>query len=228
MDTVRDYTTQIFRLASPLFLSLVSFRRKVQKGFPVSDTLVKGEVDEIFARMEREARQDPRLDALYARAKYPLAVLADEVLLSCDWPHAEAWQREHLLEQRFFQSNIGGDKLFQIASELRYDDVEMAAILHTAICLGVRGTYHRKPEKLAEIKSKLYRQLSEYLVEVQKQITPDAYFVSAKKSTRVSPAVTLARVAIVAVGIVVLYFLVSRGLWAGLVSELRSVVAGLG
>ncbi|HNX51428.1 MAG TPA: DotU family type IV/VI secretion system protein [Thermoanaerobaculaceae bacterium] len=228
MEMIRDYTTQLFRLATPLFLFLVSLRRKVTKGFPVSDTMVKSELEEIFARMEREARQDPRLDALYARAKYPLVVLADEVLLSCEWQHAETWQRQHLLEQAYFQSNIGGDKLFQIASELRYDDVEMASILYTAICLGARGTYHRKPEKLAEIKAKLYRQLSEYLAEVQKQITPEAYHVSARKAVKVSPAVTLARVAIVAVGIVVLYFLISRGLWAGLVSDLRGVVAGLG
>ena len=155
-------------------------------------------------------------------------MLADEVLLSCEWQHTEVWQRQHLLEQAYFQSNIGGDKLFQIASELRYDDVEMASILYTAICLGARGTYHRKPEKLAEIKAKLYRQLSEYLAEVQKQITPDAYHVSARKAVKVSPAVTLARVAIVAVGIVVLYFLISRGLWAGLVSDLRGVVSSLG
>jgi type IV/VI secretion system ImpK/VasF family protein len=228
MEMIRDYTTQLFRLATPLFLFLVSFRRKVTKGFPVSDTMVKSELEEIFARMEREARQDPRLDALYARAKYPLVVLADEVLLSCEWQHTEVWQRQHLLEQAYFQSNIGGDKLFQIASELRYDDVEMASILYTAICLGARGTYHRKPEKLAEIKAKLYRQLSEYLAEVQKQITPDAYHVSARKAVKVSPAVTLARVAIVAVGIVVLYFLISRGLWAGLVSDLRGVVSSLG
>lgn len=228
MEMIRDYTTQLFRLATPLFLFLVSFRRKVTKGFPVSDTMVKSELEEIFARMEREARQDPRLDALYARAKYPLVVLADEVLLSCEWQHAETWQRQHLLEQVYFQSNIGGDKLFQIASELRYDDVEMASILYTAICLGARGTYHRKPEKLAEIKAKLYRQLSEYLADVQKQITPEAYHVSARQAVKVSPAVTLARVAIVTVGIVVLYFLISRGLWAGLVSDLRGVVAGLG
>ena len=31
MDRPRDYTTELFRLASPLFLFLVSFRRKVQK-----------------------------------------------------------------------------------------------------------------------------------------------------------------------------------------------------
>ena len=38
MDRSRDYTTELFRLASPLFLFLVSFRRKVQKGYAASES----------------------------------------------------------------------------------------------------------------------------------------------------------------------------------------------
>ncbi len=227
MDTARDYTTQLFRLATPLFLYLVSFRRKVQKGFQVSESMVESDLAEIFGRMEREARSDPRLDSLYDKARYPLVVLADEVLLSCEWEHAASWQSSHLLEEKYFKSNIGGDKIFNIASELRYEDVEMAAILFTTITLGVRGTYHRKPEKLAEIKSKLFRQMSEYLADVRGQITPDAYYVDAKKTRKVSPAVTLARILIVGVGFVILYFVITRGLWWTLVTDLRATVASL-
>src|SRR4029079_7902973 len=159
MDRPRDYTTELFRLASPLFLFLVSFRRKVQKGYPVSEAMVQGDLEELFAKMDRKVRNDPRLEALYEKAKYPLVVLADEILLSSGWEHADSWQRDHLLEERYFKTNIGGDKIFQLASELRYEEVEMASILFTAISLGVRGTFHRKPEKLAEVRTKLYRQM---------------------------------------------------------------------
>jgi type IV/VI secretion system ImpK/VasF family protein len=223
----RDYTTQLFRLATPLFLYLVSFRRKVQKGFQVSEGMVESDLAEIFGRMEREARTDPRLDSLYDKAKYPLVVLADEVLLSCDWEHAASWQKDHLLEEKYFKSNIGGDKIFNIASELRYEDVEMAAMLFTCITLGVRGTYHRKPEKLAEIKSKLYRQMSEYLADVRTQITPDAYRVDTRKSRRISPAVTLARIVIGGALVVFLYVIITQGVWFTLVSDLRELVGKL-
>jgi type VI protein secretion system component VasF len=103
----------------------------------------------------------------------------------------------------------------------------MAAILFSVIALGVRGTFHHKPEKLAEVKAKLYRQLSEYLAETKGQITPGAYHVLAQGLKRVSPAVTLMRIGIVGLGIVILYWIVTRGLWLGLVSELRGVVAAL-
>lgn len=227
MEYAKDYTTKLFQLASPLFLYLVSFRRKVGKGYQVGLDMVKADLEALFARIERDARDDPRVEALYAKAKYPLVVLTDEVLLNSEWEHAQAWQSGHLLEERLFQTNIGGDKIFQIASELRYEDVELAAILFTVIALGVRGTFHHKPEKLAEVKAKLYRQLSEYVADAKGQITPGAYHVLAQGLKKISPAVTLARIAIVGFGIVVLYWIVTRGLWLGLVSELRGVVAGL-
>lgn len=228
MDRPRDYTTELFRLASPLFLFLVSFRRKVQKGFPVSESMVQQDLEELLAKMDRKVRNDPRLEALYEKAKYPLVVLADEVLLHSGWEHADSWQRNHLLEERLFGTNIGGDKIFNLASELRYEDVEMAAILFTAISLGVRGTYHRKPEKLAEIRSKLYRQMSEYLADAQHQLTPDAYHVTPKKARRLSPAVTLARVAMVCGGLFLLYLVASWLLWRGVVADLRTIVSGFG
>lgn len=228
MEYAKDYTTRLFQLASPLFLYLVSFRRKVGKGYQVGLDMVRADIDQLFVSLDREARDDPRVEALYAKAKYPLVVLTDEVLLNSEWEHAQDWQRGQLLEERLFQTNIGGDKIFQIASELRFEDVEMAAILFTVIALGVRGTYHHKPEKLAEVKAKLYRQLSEYLAESKGQITPGAYHVLAQGLKKVSPAITLLRILIVGFGIVVLYWIVTRGLWLGLVSELRAVVAGLG
>ena len=224
MERSKDYTTELFRLASPLFLFLVSFRRKVQKKYPVSEAMVLGDLEDLFAKMDRKARTDVRLESLYEKAKYPLVVLADEVLLHSDWEHTESWEKTHLLEERYFHTNIGGDKIFNLASELRYEEVEMAAILFTAIALGVRGTYHRKPEKLAEIRSKLYRQMSEYLADSQHQLTPAAYYVTPKKATKISPAVTLGRVAVVGAGLLALYWILSYGLWTGAVHDLHAIV----
>lgn len=226
MDRPKDYTTELHNLAAPLFLYLVSFRRKVQRGYPVSESMVASDLEELFVKMDRKVRQDARLEALYAKAKYPLVVLADEVLLHSDWEHATSWQRGNLLEERYFKTNIGGDKIFQIASELHYDEVELASILYTAIALGVRGTYHRKPEKLAEVRSKLFRQMSEYLADSQRQLTPSAYHVLERPMKKLSPTVTLARVAIVGVGLVLLYAVIAWAVWSGAVSDLRELVAG--
>lgn len=227
MNQSTDYVTELFGLVAPLFLYLVSFRRKVGKGYQVSLEMVREDLERLFIQMERESRSDPRLDVLYEKSKYPLVVLADEVLLHSDWEHSAAWERA-LLEEKYFQTNIGGDKIFQIASELRYDEVELAAVLFTAISLGVRGSYYRRPEKLEEIKNKLYRQLSEHLADAQKQLSPEAYRVDDRPPRKMSPAVTLARIAIVAVGFVVLYWAITFLLWGQAAGSLKAVVAGLG
>ncbi|HVR08739.1 MAG TPA: DotU family type IV/VI secretion system protein, partial [Thermoanaerobaculia bacterium] len=89
--------------------------------------------------------------------------------------------------------------------------------------LGVRGTYHRKPEKLAEIRSKLYRQLSDHLADAQRGLTPAAYHVTPRPQRRISPAVTLVRVAIVGLGLIAAYWLVAWAVWGNAVSDLRAI-----
>ena len=224
MEPPREYVTELYRLVSPLFLYLASFRRKVRKGYQVDAVTALHDLEELFATMERESRTDPRMDALYEKANYPLVVLADEVLMHSDWEHGDSWTP---LEERYFQTNVGGDRLFQIASELRYDEVELAALLYTAICLGVKGTFHLQPEKLTEVKNKLYRQMSEYLAEVQHQLTPDAYHVNERAPQKLSTVVTLGRVAIVTVGLIFIYWLATRFAWIQVVSDLRALVNSL-
>jgi len=215
-----DYRTELFRLASPLFLYLVTFRRKVSKGFQPDEVEVQQDVEKIITDMDIRSRKDPRLDALYQKAKYPLVILADEIILNSDWQHSTSWE-QNLLEQKHFNTNIGGDKVFMIAEEIMHDEQELATILYTAVSIGVKGRYHLRPEKLQEIKSKLYRQLGEYLGDVQNVLTPDAYNFAASPSVRLSMGVALSHIAIALVGLVFLYVVANIGMWAGVVSTLQ-------
>jgi type IV/VI secretion system ImpK/VasF family protein len=219
-----DYRTELFRLASPLFLYLVTFRRKVRKGFPPDDAEVQRDLEQIITEMDLRARKDPRLEALYQKTKYPLVILADEIVLNSDWEHVATWE-QHLLEEKHFHTNIGGDKVFMIAEELMHDEVELATILYTAVSLGVKGRYHRRPEKLQEVKSKLYRQLGEYLGDVQNIITPDAYNVAPSPARRLSVGVALTHIGIGLGVLVVFYVIANLAMWGGVVSRLQSLTA---
>ncbi len=222
-DLRSDYTTKLYRLASPLFLYLVSFRRKVRKGYSVAAASVEQDLDEIFRRMEEEVKNEMRLETLYREAIYPLAVVADEVLLHSDWEHRDAWNQQHLLEQKFHGSNVGGEEIFRRASMLKDDQVELAAIYFTALSL---GTFYSRRDVAPDVKQKLYRQLTEYLVDVKAdQLTPDAYYVEPRETVRFSPAITLARVLALGFGLVVLYWWAARLTWSHLVSDLRDLVA---
>jgi type IV/VI secretion system ImpK/VasF family protein len=225
-DNRSDYVTKLYRLASPLFLYLVSFRRKISKGYSVGLDAAREDLDEIFLEMEREVKNDFRLEGLYQEAKYPLVVVADEVLLHSRWENGDEWQRpEHLLEERIFHTNIGGEKIFKEASRLKDHQAELAVVYFTALSL---GTFSRKRDQLPEVKNKLYRQLTEYLVDVKEdKLTPGAYPVGPRDTVRFSPAVTLLRVLAVGLGLTVLYWGAARLAWGHLVADLRELVATL-
>ena len=201
-------TTDLFRVCSRLFLFLAAFRQKVRRGVRLEPDAVAADLEEIFNEQARAARSDPRLDALYEKARYPLVVVADEILLHSGWDHSAEWE-QHLFEEKYFKT-------------------ELAAIVFTGLALGFRGKYRERPEKAVEIKNRVYRLLAEYLADVGEKITPEAYHVTAAPARKLSPAVTLARVAIVGVGILFLYYAITWLMWARSVDELRTVVQGMG
>ncbi len=218
-----DSTTELFRVSSRLFLFLSSFRQKVRRGIRMEPSAISADLEEIFDEQARAVRGEPRLEALYEKARYPLVVLADEILLHSGWDRAPEWE-QHIFEEKYFRTNIGGDQFFAIAKELRPEDVELASIMFTGLALGFRGKYRERPEKAIEVKNRVYRLLAEYLADVGDKITPDAYHVTAAPARKLSPAVTLARVAIVGVGILFLYYAITWLMWARSVDDLRAVV----
>ena len=220
-------TTDLFRVCSRLFLFLSSFRQKVRRGVRMEPDAVAADLEEIFDEQARAVRSDPRLDALYEKARYPLVVVADEILLHSGWDHSAEWE-QHIFEEKYFKTNIGGDQFFSIAKDLRPDDVELAAIVFTGLALGFRGKYRERPEKAVEVKNRVYRLLAEYLADVGEKITPDAYHVTEAPARKLSPAVTLARVAIIGAGIVILYLGIALYSWRNLVGDLQTAVKAMG
>lgn len=228
MDRERpDHTTELFRVTSNLFLFLTSFRRKVRRGIRVELLDAADRLEEVFGQMAGEAKQDPRLEALYEKAKYPLVVLADEILLHSGWEFAPQWE-SRLLEEKMFGTNIGGEKYFSIANELRPEDTELAAILFTGIALGFGGKYRERTEKLSEVRKRLYRQNAEYLATLGDKITPAAYHVDAQPAKKLSPLLNLYRVLIVAFGVLALYYILAFALWGQSMHELREAAKAMG
>lgn len=228
MDKTRpDHTTELFRLTSPLFLFLTSFRRKVRRGVRVDLRDASDRLEEIFGQMAGESRQDPRLESLYEKVKYPVVVLADEILLHSGWEFAPQWEGQ-LLEEKYFNTNIGGEKYFSIANEIKPDDTELAAILFTGIALGFGGKYRERPEKLSEVRKRLYRLNAEYIATLGEKITPEAYHVDAQPARKLSPLLNLYRVLIVAFGVLVLYYILAFALWGQSMGELRDAARAMG
>lgn len=222
-----DSTTELFRVSSRLFLFLSSFRQKVRRGIRMEPSAVSADLEEIFDEQARAVRGEPRLEALYEKARYPLVVLADEILLHSGWEHSAEWENQ-LLEEKVYGSNIGGEKYFTIASEIRPEEIELAAILYTGIALGFGGKYRERPERLSEIRQRLYRLNAEYLATFGDKITPAAYHVDPTPQRRLSPLLNLYRVLIVAGGILILYWVLAFALWSSSIADLRAAARAMG
>lgn len=228
MDKARDDTTELFRITAPLFLFLTAFRRRVRKGMRVELRDVSDRLEEIFAEQARSAREDPRVEALYEKARYPLVVLADEILLHSGWEYAGQWEGQ-LLEEKYFGTNIGGEKYFAIANELDpTKDTELAALLSAGIALGFGGKYRERPEKLAEARKRLYRMNAEWIATLGDKLTPDAYHVLPQPGRKLSPLLNLYRVLIVAFGVLVLYYILAFALWGSAMADLKQAAKVMG
>lgn len=222
-----DYTTELFKVAAKEFLFLSAFRQKVRKGVRVDMEDAAADLDEIFREQASAVRQDPRLQALYDQARYPLVVLSDEILIHSGWEFSREWQ-DRILEEKYFRSNIGGDQFFAIAKELKPEDVELASIVYADLALGFRGKYRERPEKLAEVRKNTYRLLSEYLASQSDKITPEAYTVMASAGKRLNPVVTLGRIAIISFGVLIGFWILTFLSWASLVGDIKDVAEKLG
>jgi type VI secretion system protein ImpK len=98
----------------------------------------------LLNRQEAEVRRTggEYASALYRRAQYVMAALADETFLYLDWPGREAW-RTNLLEFKLFHSYRAGEEVFrQIEALLRTRDpadADLARVYLMALALGFRG-----------------------------------------------------------------------------------------
>ena len=121
-----------------------------------------------------------------------------------------------------------GEKYFSIANEMRPEETELAAILYTGIALGFGGKYRERPEKLADVRQRLYRMNAEYIASFGDKITPAAYHVDATPARRLSPLINLYRVLIVGGGVLVLYYILTFALWSSSLADLRAAARAMG
>jgi type IV/VI secretion system ImpK/VasF family protein len=212
----------LFDIASDLFLYLVSFRRKVRKNIHPAEAVVRYKLEEIFDRQQERAGEDPRLEALYKKARFPLVGFADEVMLTSNWAHAESW-RGNILEKFYFGTSIAGEKFYEIAEHLEEDEHELARILYVCLSLGFAGRYSPDAPELRALKKKLYRWLPDRLPQGDNKLSPEAYHVSEGDDTGLGAVVNLTRVAIVCVVFCVVYIIINQFLWYDTVKEIHTI-----
>jgi type IV/VI secretion system ImpK/VasF family protein len=178
-----------------LFAYLMAFRLRVKGGFKTTLEEVQKELLQIFREQEMKVRRNPALTSAYDQVRYPLVVFADEVILNSDWEFAQDWEKE-LLEQRFFESEVGGDRFFELCEEPAMSNPDVAAIFYTCLLMGFRGRYEPESEQLRILKQNIQAKCPRLNGDQQELLYPEAYHVRERKLQRLPSILRWRQVAI--------------------------------
>ena len=188
----------------------------------------------VLNRQEAEVRRTggEYASAIYRRAQYVMAALADEIFLYLDWPGREAW-RANLLEFKLFQSYRAGEEIFRrIEALLRTRDPadsELAKIYLMAIALGFRGEL-RGPEGQARVdvyRRELYTFLTNRDPGTPREpqsLFPEAYQSNVEASGAGRRLSAARRWLLAGLLLALVWILVSHRVWLGLVEDLSPLV----
>jgi type VI secretion system protein ImpK len=188
----------------------------------------------LLNRQEAEVRRTggEYASAIYRRAQYVMAALADEIFLYLDWPGREAW-RTNLLEFKLFQSYRAGEEVFRrIEALLRTRDPadsEIAKIYLMALALGFRGEL-RGPEGQARVdvyRRELYTFLTNRdpgTARDPQSLFPEAYQSNVEASGAGRRLSAARRWLLAGLLLALVWILASHQIWLGLIKDLTPLV----
>jgi type VI secretion system protein ImpK len=188
----------------------------------------------LLNRQEAEVRRTggEYATAIYRRAQYVMAALADEIFLYLEWPGRETW-RTQLLEFKLFQSYNAGEEVFRrIEAVLRTRDPadsELAKIYLMALALGFRGALRGAvgQARIDWYRRELYTFLTNRDPGTPRDphsLFPEAYqsnVETAGSARRLSPA---RRWLLLCLLLLLLWILTSHWVWNGIVEDLWPLI----
>ena len=160
-------------ITKDLFDYLVNFRRSVARAaFPSLDE-VRHDLEAVFLKMDEKVSHSQKLVNEYRQVKYPLVVLADEIILSSGWSDAKRWEK-CLLEKSFFSSNIGGNQFFKLLIDVDHMPTSVITVFFYCLALGFRGGFPQDDPSLLRLKGRLLHRILPS-GKPEEKILPEAY-----------------------------------------------------
>jgi type VI secretion system protein ImpK len=181
------------------------------------------------AEVGRFARDGELLD-MYRETQYVMVAVADEVFVRLPWSGASHWA-QHLLEMEHFGTRSAGQEIFTRIDRLLLAanpaQVELAAVYLTALALGFRGRFSDRPDAgaIAEYRRQLYQfvfgKTPDTLAHPMRRLLQPCYdtTLTAGSGRKLRNPRTWWWAS---AAVLVLWLMVSHGLWVGLTSPLQT------
>ena len=209
---------QLRDLTRDIYLFAATFRDRMESGRIPPVTALAGEVKNLFAAMDQKARLDPALSARYDQLRYALVGLVDEIIVSSTWSEAPQWPT---LEFEFYGAKIAGDRVYELIEALTPADHDLIEGYFYILALGFRGKHAFDESQWAAVLQRLYGQLPYKMEEVGFKLTPEAYEVIEKKSSKLDPLFSLGKSLVIFLICLVLIIVFYQVAWVSSVNDAR-------
>jgi type IV/VI secretion system ImpK/VasF family protein len=215
---------ELYDITKDLFTYLSNLRWRVASGEKPSHEEIQKDIFAVFRNQENRIRKHPAMRPGFDKVKYPLVVFADEMILNSDLENAPDWDAM-LLEQHFYETNIGGDRFFELLEEAESPDPQVALILYLCLELGFRGRYASDEDTINYLKEELFKAFADTINTGGKRLCPEAYPTHSIKQPRRLPPIHKWHHLIFLVAIIIaVYLLLDRVVvWRAVSASLRHV-----
>lgn len=171
MDDV-DGAITLSELATEIFLFALGMRTRADEA--EFNAVYPGAL-RLFEEFERSAKAHKKDQEDIAAAKYALAALVDEVVLSSGWHGREQWADDPL-QLRFFGTYLAGEGFFERLDTLRALEKTSADVLeiyYLCLVLGFKGKYGISgAERLQALKKVVQSELERGQSAEPKELSP--------------------------------------------------------
>ena len=213
----------LYDVVKELFAYMSIFRIRWESGSKMTPEEVEKDLLNIFHQQEIKVRQNPELSVGYNQIRYPLVVFADDVILNSGWEYVGDWGPK-LLERRFFETEVGGDRFFELYEDIEMSDPDVASTYSMCLSLGFRGRYEQDAEELRLFKQELLEKFPGFTEEQEELLCPQSYATGIIKSHKLPPLLKWRHVAFLVIFLLGIYLFLDRVIiWNYLTAPLKDV-----
>lgn len=119
-------------------------------------------VDQMLEEADRQGTVFRYSRETLIEARYAVVAFLDEMILQSGWDQKNQWA-SHLLQYKYFQTQIAGEELFHHLTTLRRKfpvNTDLLEVFHACLMLGFEGKYKLEGrERLQDLKHDLFREI---------------------------------------------------------------------
>ncbi|GEM_PF-1449930 len=228
----REFYEELIRIKNEVRFGKV-FAEQNRLATADAESLANAVMQKVLRIIEKQEYSAQSLSKDYRRvfekARYVMAILADEIFLNHDWEGASAWNY-NLVESQLYRTRIAGQIFFEEIEKLLerqdQDNLELAQIYLLALSVGFEGKFRKYDpnSRISYYKQSLFTYVFKRDFSTHNEVESLFPRVEALTDSKVRMFPALLRWILIGIGVIVFTMIVQHIIWSTLTSDLRDTI----